>query len=108
MKWVFVKDPYYEPLLVFAGWRPVDNLENRLIRVWAKDDVPPATPLNSPQKPLQWQGFLWGTLPIASSILAALLVLIPGRRRMERVEPVTSDREPAAARDDLVLGRLIS
>jgi len=108
LKWVFVKDPYYEPLLVFGGWRPVDSLENRLIRVWAKDDVPPATPLNSPQKPLAWQGLLWGTLPVASSLLALLVVLIPGRRRMEQVEPVLSEQEPAAAGDDLVLGRLIS
>ncbi len=25
LKWVFVRDPYYEPLLVFAGWRRVDD-----------------------------------------------------------------------------------
>ena len=22
LKWVFVRDPYYDPLLSFAGWRP--------------------------------------------------------------------------------------
>ena len=36
-------DPYYEPLLVFGGWRRVDDLENRTITVWSKDGVAPAT-----------------------------------------------------------------
>jgi len=26
LKWIFVRDHYYDPLLAFAGWRPVDNL----------------------------------------------------------------------------------
>ena len=107
LKWVFVRDPYYQPLLVFSGWRRVDNVENGAIAIWAKDDVPPANPLNSPQKPLPWQGLLWGTLPIGSSVLAILLVLIPSRRRVESVVEVPA--EPAPAREDhLVLGRLIS
>ena len=37
LKWVFVRDPYYEPLLDFAGWRPVDTLEDKTITVWSKD-----------------------------------------------------------------------
>lgn len=104
LKWVFVKDPYYEPLLVFSGWRRVDDVADRTITVWARDDVPPATPVNAPQKPPEWQGLLWGTLPIGSSIIAMLLVLIPNRRRLEQAAPA---REPAADRD-LVFGRLIS
>ena len=70
LKWVFVRDPYYEPLLVFAGWRRVDDLEDKTITVWSKDDVPPATPVNAPQMPPRWQGLMWGMLPIGSSILA--------------------------------------
>ncbi len=103
LKWVFLRDPYYEPLLVFAGWRKVDDLEDRTITVWSKEDVPPATPINAPQIPPRWQGLMWGTLPICSSILAMVLVLIPekqwNRRRV---------LEPESARDNLVLGRLIS
>jgi len=103
LKWVFMKDPYYEPLLVFAGWRKVDDLEAKTITVWSKDDVPPATPVNAPQIPPRWQGLLWGTLPIGSSILAMLFTFIPERRWNRR-----SVVQPSAAGKDLVLGRLAS
>jgi len=83
LKWVFVRDPYYEPLLKFSGWRQVDNLEDKTITVWGKDGVPPAMPVNAPQIPSHWQGILWGTLPFGSSILAILVVLIPERTRRE-------------------------
>jgi len=106
LKWVIVRDPYYEPLLVFGGWRRVDDLENRTIAIWAKDGVPPATPINSPQKPLPWEGLLWGTLPIASSIVAMLVVLIPDRRRAEQKAPEVG--APRPREKDLVLGRLTS
>ncbi len=103
LKWVFLRDPYYEPLLVFAGWRKVDDLEDKTISVWSKEDVPPATPVNAPQIPPHWQGLLWGILPISSSILAMLLTLIPEKRR-ERIRVV----QPSPTREDIVLGRMIS
>jgi hypothetical protein len=108
LKWVFVRDPYYEPLMVFAGWRKVDTLEDRTISVWGKDDVPPATPVNAPQMPPPWQGLMWGILPIGSSILALLFLLIPDERKryQSEAEPETV-RQPAAA-EDLVLGRTLS
>ena len=81
LKWVFVKDPFYDPLLSFAGWRPVDNLDDNTITVWSKDGVPPATPLNAPQIPPHWQGVMWGILPFGSSLLAILVVFIPARKR---------------------------
>lgn len=106
LKWVFVKDPYYEPLLVFSGWRKVDDLENRTISIWSRDSVPPAAPIDSPQRPVAWEGVLWGILPIGSSVLAMLLLLIPTRRRAD--EKVTDSTERPPAHEDLVLGRLIS
>lgn len=106
LKWVFVKDPYYEPLLVFSGWRKVDELENKTIMIWSRDAVPPATPIDSPQRPLPWEGLLWGILPIGSSVLALLLLLIPGRRPAE--EKFSDTTEKPSAHEDLVLGRLIS
>ncbi len=108
LKWVFVKDPYYEPLLVFAGWRRVDELENRTITVWSKDDVAPATPIDSPQRPQPWEGLLWGILPIGSSVLAMLVVLIPDRRRLEVRVPESDVAGARASEDRLVLGRLMS
>jgi hypothetical protein len=103
LRWVFVRDPYYDPLLAFAGWRKVDDLENRTITVWGKEDVPPATPMNAPQIPPVWQGLMWGTLPIGSSVLALLLVLIPEKRLVEQ-----SVAHSAAVSEDLALGRLAS
>lgn len=102
LKWVFVRDPYYDPLLSFAGWRQVDALEDNTITIWGKDGVPPATSVNAPQMPPHWQGVMWGTLPFGSSILALLLViLLPDRRQRSTVGTRTSDQ-------DLVSGRLVS
>lgn len=103
LKWVMVRDPYYDPLLAFAGWRPVDNLDDKTIVIWSKDGIPPATPLNAPQMPPHWQGVMWGILPFGSSILALLLVLIPERRPLE-----SRVAYPTPAEEDLVPGRLAS
>jgi hypothetical protein len=101
LKWVFVKDPYYDPLLSFAGWRRVDDLEDKTITVWSKEGAPPALPVNSAQIPPRWQGLVWGTLPFGSSILALLVVLIPEKRWHRR-----GVVEPASA-EDLAPGRLV-
>ncbi len=103
IRWVFVRDHYYDPLLSFAGWRHVDNLENNTIYVWANDSIPPATAVNAPQRPPAWQGLWWGTLPFGSSLLALLLVLIPG-------EPIraVSDFEPAEEEEAVAQGRMAS
>ena len=84
LKWVFVRDHYYDPLLSFAGWRQVDTLEDNTITVWSKDGVPPATPLNAAQIPPRWQGLMWGILPFGSSLLAMLVILIPEKKRQAR------------------------
>jgi hypothetical protein len=101
LKWVLVRDPYYDPLLKFAGWRPVDDLENKTVIIWSKDGVPPATPLNAPQISPRWQGILWGILPFGSSILAILLVLIPEEIREHK-------EDQALARSDFVAGSMVS
>jgi hypothetical protein len=103
LKWVIVRDSYYDPLLSFAGWRPVDNLEDKTIMIWSKDGVPPATPVNAPQMPPHWQGLMWGTLPFGSSILAILVLLIPQRKRLERRAGVEF-----AADENFVGGRMAS
>ena len=92
LKWVFLKDPYYEPLLVFAGWRKVDDLEDKTITVWSKENVPPATPVNAPQIPPAWQGLMWGIFPVGSSLLALLLVLILPEKREQSGTGCTPNR----------------
>lgn len=103
LKWVIVKDRYYDPLLSFAGWRPVDSLEDNTIIVWSKDGVAPATPVNAPQIPPHWQGLMWGILPVGSSILALIALLIPEKKRV-RV-PV---EHPVSTSETLVPGRMAS
>ncbi len=103
LKWIFVRDRYYDPLLAFAGWRPVDSLDDRTIIIWAKDGVPPFQPVNGPQMPPHWQGVMWGILPFGSSILAILVMLIPERRRREM-----EDEYPYPSDETLMPGRLAS
>jgi hypothetical protein len=103
LKWVFLHDPYYEPLLVFGGWRKVDDLEDRTISVWSREGAPPAAPVNASLVPPAWQGLMWGTLPVGSSILALLLLLIPEKKLWNERMPQTS-----SADEELVLGRLVS
>lgn len=106
LKWVFVRDHFYDPLLAFAGWRPVDKLVDNTITVWGKEGIPPAQPLNAPQIPPGWEGFMWGILPVASSLLAILVLFIPEQKPAER----TDDWEAGSpeADEDLAHGRLVS
>ena len=95
LKWVIVRDSYYDPLLYFAGWRQVDVLDAKTITIWGKDGVPPATPMNSAQRPPHWQGVMWGTLPFGFSILALLVIWLPEKRvRGFRDDDVIASEEP--------------
>jgi hypothetical protein len=76
LKFIFVHDPYYNPLLVFAGWRQVETYDSGAITAWAKDDVPPAHKIASDTVPAPWEGLLWGILPIGSSILAIFFAIL--------------------------------
>ncbi|HTF71353.1 MAG TPA: hypothetical protein VK638_52670 [Edaphobacter sp.] len=101
LKWVFVRDPYYDPLLTFAGFRRVDTLEDKTITIWSKEGAPPAVPMNTALIPPHWQGLMWGTLPFGSSLLALLVLLIPGERGPHAAEERTSH-----AAEDLEPGRV--
>ena len=84
LKFIFVHDPFYEPLLVFGGWRQVENYDSGAITVWSKDDAPPARVIPSDAIPAPWEGWMWGILPVGSSMLAILFVWLlgePGRVR---------------------------
>jgi len=94
LKYVFVHDSYYEPLLTFVGWRKTETFNNGEITAWSKDDVPPAHRIDSDAVPPAWMGLLWGTLPIGISVLAMFLeLLLPARQRLRTViaTPVRMD-----------------
>jgi hypothetical protein len=83
LKYIFIHDPYYEPLVTFAGWKQVESYDNGSITVWSREDIPPARPIPSDAMPTPLEGLLWGTLPMASSILAILFAfLLPDRARV--------------------------
>jgi hypothetical protein len=99
LKYVFVHDPYYEPLLTFVGWRKTETFDSGQITAWSKDDVPPAHRIESDAIPPAWMGLLWGTLPIGVSILAIFLVLLLPATQVAR-KPVESPHAiPEPARD---------
>ena len=94
LKYIFVHDSYYEPLLTFAGWRKTETFNNGDITTWSKDDVPPAHRIESDAIPPAWMGLMWGTIPIGISVLAMFLeILLPVRRRAPRLveSPVRLD-----------------
>jgi hypothetical protein len=89
LKYIFVHDPFYEPLLVFGGWRQVETYDSGAITVWSKDDAPPAHEIPSDAMPTPWEGLMWGILPIGSSICAIFFVLLLAEpRRVREVIPL--------------------
>jgi len=86
LKYIFVHDSYYEPLLTFVGWRKTETFDNGEITAWSKEDVSPAHRIESDAIPTAWMGLLWGTLPIGVSVLAMFLVLfLPAQQRVRKV-----------------------
>jgi hypothetical protein len=74
LRYVFVHDPSYNPLLAFGGWRPLEKLSDDTV-VWTTIGTPPATPIVSSLRPPRWQGIMWGIFPFATSILTICLFL---------------------------------
>lgn len=93
LKWIFVRDPFYEPLLAFAGWRKQETYDHGNVSLWVKDGIPPAHKIEFGTPPTAIEGILWGTLPIGSSILALFLVMaLRDRRRITEVVEITTIR----------------
>jgi hypothetical protein len=96
IKWIFIRDRFYEPMVSFAGWRKVDAFNNGLITLWMKDSIPPASRIESNAMPPLWHGILWGLLPIGTSFLAiAAVLLLPEPHRV--AQPVVFPARPEPA-----------
>lgn len=81
LKYIFVRDRYYEPLLAFAGWRQAETYDSGMVTLWVKDDVPPARSMDLGGRPPAWQGLMWGLLPISAALLSILsIIMLPERR----------------------------
>ena len=62
LKFIFVHDPYYEPLLTFVGWRKIETFNDGDITAWAQEDVPPAHKIESNAMPARLAGFALGNI----------------------------------------------
>jgi hypothetical protein len=71
-----------------------------LVTLWTKDDAPPARKLDfGGWTPPMWQCILWGILPVGTSLLSVLVLLVlPDARRAE-----TTLKFPSAASTEVAL-----
>jgi hypothetical protein len=100
LKYIFVRDRFYEPLLAFAGWREAEAYDRGQVTLWVKDDVPPAQRMDFGTPPAVWQGLLWGLLPMTFALLSLLsVILLQDRRVMAETYEVPSASEPVALRE---------
>ena len=90
LKYIFVNDAFYEPLLHFSGWVNIGTLEND-VGVWERADVPPLPAAIPSQDYPDWQRLMWGTVPVGSLVIAATVFTLTGiipdtyhKRRMLR------------------------
>lgn len=75
LRYIFVSDSYYYPILTFAGWHQIDSYEHGAITVWVNPSAPYAQPIPSPLRPPRWQGIMWGTIPVGVSLLTIALAI---------------------------------
>jgi hypothetical protein len=101
LRYIFVRDRYYEPLLAFAGWRQSEIYDNGATTLWTKDDVPPAKPIDFGNAvPPVWEGVMWGLVPVGSSLFALFFVMLPERRKYaETLEFPTSEPSEISLRE---------
>lgn len=82
LKYIFVRDRFYEPLLAFAGWRQAEQYDHGNVTLWVKDDVPPAQKMDFGAPPPAWQGLMWGLLPMSVALLSLLSVIMLSERKV--------------------------
>ena len=90
LKYIFVRDPYYEPMLTFGGWRKIETVDSGLTTIWDRPGVPEAKPIPSPLKPPRWQGIMWGTLPFGISLLTIGMAYLRVRELAEKEADITA------------------
>ncbi|HEV2401161.1 MAG TPA: hypothetical protein VGS27_29780 [Candidatus Sulfotelmatobacter sp.] len=97
LKYVFVADSYYEPILTFAGWRQIVSYDHGSITVWTNPGIPFARPIPSPFRPPRWQGIMWGTVPVGISLITIILALLQSRRLAGRATESLKPEESLVA-----------
>lgn len=88
LKFVFVHDDYYNPILTFGGWREIADFNHGETTVWTTLGVPKATKIPSPLEPPRWQGIMWGIVPFGVSILTIILALATAKKGAEAQDEI--------------------
>ena len=81
LRYVFVHDSYYDPILTFAGWRQIDSFNQGETTVWTTIGIPKATTIPSPLRPPRWQGIMWGTVPFGTSLVTIALAFFFSKKK---------------------------
>lgn len=75
LRYVFSNDKFYDPILHFAGWKRLTQLENG-IHVWERLYVPPLKTVLPKDKVAVWQSLYWGVVPVSTLLIALLISLL--------------------------------
>ncbi|MEO6119049.1 MAG: hypothetical protein ABIP12_00045 [Terriglobales bacterium] len=104
LKYIFIRDRYYEPLIAFAGWRQVESYDNGNVTLWAKEDIAYARPVARQGAASTFQRYAWGIFPIAFSLLT-MFVLFFWRepRLMANTVPFPSAAASTRSDDEVFL-----
>ena len=103
VRYIFVADPYYEPLLTFGGWHQIDTYNYGKISVWVNPSVPYAQPIPSPLRPPSWQGIMWGIVPVGISLFTIAIALMRAKKALRASREVmapSSEAEDVPAVDE--------
>lgn len=73
LKYVFANDAFYDPLLYFTGWKPLNRLPNGIM-VWERPDMPPLPRLMPRREYPVAHLVMWGFVPPAVLGLAAFML----------------------------------
>lgn len=72
LKYVFSNDKFYDPMLYFAGWQRLRQLENGIM-VWEKLNIPPLSTILPKEDVPRFQKLMWGIIPLLTVIIAFFL-----------------------------------
>jgi hypothetical protein len=102
LKYIFVRDRFYEPMIAFAGWRQIEVYENGNVTLWGKEDIPTIQKTDPPQVLVGFQRITWSLFPILSSVLGLCLLFFSRERQREGLDVPTTDKKPASRRPENV------
>ncbi len=77
LRYIFSNDKFYDPILYFAGWKRLTQLENG-INVWERLYVPPLPVVLKKDRISKWQMLHWGIVPVGVMLFGLfILILLP-------------------------------